>query len=830
MLINIQPFIIQLLFCLYALCSYVCSASNFKLKDYVCTENAPASYTLALLDRSRVLRNITNENVPHQIRPFIHASAASGALSVTTFPEKDLCTEHFVVQLMHKKSILRSAFLTESLLKNDDVCEDISVHEHESVLNDIDGDDEANDSSENDIYFASGDDFEDQEYEYSASMILFPIANEPDKMLAYLLGNWVSLLNTTSIFPLFGLKIVTSIGVASTALCANQELSNIKEIGKGTLRHPKPMRGTEKQQKGLCRIRDFELDPASNGLESVRLQPIESWGKALLEGDDLLKFRLNTSERRGKKNDTAGINQKSFNSRQAMSEVANEIYNIYLKQSIHKDFLPYLDEPMTGDIADLLNQQLEKKWQHYFEEVKLLYVHWTFWFRTRMEANTSSILKKIKTDGYNGKVEISGHVYKSTQLIRSLPMPISLESDGKSEYYWFDRERWYRIPASRFEVIEKRISDITVKQDDLFLPDYVFDSNAEDYKELAYNKAAVNVMRAQIGVGKPLVETILLDRENISLGGREDKFEFADILMQQCDGKYFLIHVKRERAQQIDHHRTQVERCALYLGENFDRGNLPGLLVVDILRDFYRAHITLPKKKNLNTRNEQTIETEQKWSSNFRDKMLSQKKVVVQKGRDKKRKRTESFLDKLKNDIFNVRTTERLFIKNIVTSDLLSSTMARFEPYEDTLCRCLDALEDFVCYGNITGAEKEHPIVSVDRIEFVKSFFERTLNFLEKHASLVKNTEGVLSSKERDKIVIVLAIIGDGSGREDFHRQQLWGVDQTRKLVEKQGFKFNVVFIKDATQHSENSVIQEENREAEQSATNRTAITQEALA
>ncbi len=783
-------------------------ASDFRLKEYIRAENAPASYTLALLDKSMVVCNLNDNKVPTEISSFIHPSAADGfnrSLRVERFLAKDSYPEHFVVQLTHRKSILRSAYLTAALFKEEESPEGTNCENEFTAL-----DDEENDEVDNyDFYSGAENDNEDEELEYSASMVLFPVEGDPDKMLVYLLGNWSSLLNTTAIFPLFGLKTVTSIGVASTAECADQELSNIKEIGKGTLRQPKPMRGTEKQQKGLSRIRDFEIDPASNGLERVRLKPVAGWGRALLEGDDLFKFRLNSRDKKPVKKGTNKIVQKSFGHRQAMYDVAKEIYNVYETQSIHKDFLPYLDEPVTGGIVGSLNKKLEENWHHYFNRDKLLYVHWTFWFRARKEPDVSSILKEIREKGYFGRIEVGGQTCKTTQLVRSLPIPFRLELSRGADYYWFDRGRWFRIPASRFEVIKKRIADITVKHDELFLPNYEFNSNAEDYKELAYNKAAVLNMREQIGLGKPVLEAILLDRENISLGGRDDKFEFADILMQRADGHYFLIHVKRELAREIDHHRTQAERCALFLGENFDRGALPGLLIIDILRDFYNTHITLPKKQKVNPKTGDVKEVDQEWCSTFKDKIsTTRKKVDVEKGVGAKRKRAENFLDIVKDHILNVRTKERLFIRNIVTSKLLESVIASFEPYEDALCCCLDALEDFILNGSknpVTNAEKESPIVRLDRIEFVKNFLERVLVFLEKHASLVRNHEGVLPQKERENITIVLAVIGDGSGKSDFHYQQLWGMDQTRKLIEKQGFGFNVAFIKDMTGTTEDS-------------------------
>lgn len=785
-----QP-IYSFLVLLYYFLSSICNTAEFNLNDYSRTHQTPSSFTLALLDKSMVIKGNEEERIPETIRPFIHVGAkqtSNRSLCVKTFLEDGLYPAHFVVEIKCNKHVLRSALLTNALLAGKKTSSDsamlIDDNDEESVSSDIES--SVYDSEDDDeVSSSSNFDGNEVDQEYAASMVLFPITGEPNKMLVYLLGSWLSLLNTTSIVPLFGLKIATSIGVASTQEDKDNELNSIKEIVTETHRRAKPIRGTGKQQKGLGRIGDFEVDSASDGLEKVRLKPIQHWGKSLLDGDDFLKFRLTTK------------GNKAFDNSISMYEVAQEAYKHYSESPIHKDFMPYLDEPVVDGNKDHLNTLLNKNWQKYFNTGQILYMHWTFWFHAKGEQDISAILRKIRQ---NQEVQIGGQDYKATQLVRSLPI-----SFGEN-FYWFDRGLWYRIQPTRFEAIRKRIDEITVKQEDLFLPDYEIDTSVdevstqgEDYKELAYNKSIIEAMKAQMGPGKPMSEAILLDRENAQLGGRGNQFEFADIFVQSSNGKYFLTHVKREGAREFDHHRTQAERCALFLGESLDRSILPGLLITGILQDFYNSNIKLPKEKSKDPKKTKLIE--RPWSTTFKTKFSEKKKTPLTQPKQKtKKERVSEFTKTICDEILRANKKERKLIKTIVTHSEIKPLIGRFEPYEDALCRCLDALDDLIFYGSqISEDEKKSGKIHPNNIAFVKAFFEGVLVFLEKHPSFTKKHQGIFSFNDRKKITIVQAIIKDVNESEVFNKQRLWGLDQTRKLVEKQGFNFQVVFIKDQT-------------------------------
>lgn len=102
--------------------SISCYASQLNLDEYIRTDNAPTSYTLALLDKSTVFHSLDVANIPLEVSPFIHASAQpdnTKELRVEPFPAEGGCPKHFIVQLSRRKSILRSAQFTEMLLKKE---------------------------------------------------------------------------------------------------------------------------------------------------------------------------------------------------------------------------------------------------------------------------------------------------------------------------------------------------------------------------------------------------------------------------------------------------------------------------------------------------------------------------------------------------------------------------------------------------------------------------------------------------------------------------------------------------------------------------------------
>jgi hypothetical protein len=485
---------------------------------------------------------------------------------------------------------------------------------------------------------------------------------------------------------------------------------------------------------------------------------------------------------------------KIFNDAASMDEVARKVHDIYMNQHIHRDLSPYLDDPVTRyDIIEKLNELLCKNWADYFTHDERLYLHYTFWFKLRgiEKKEIDTILNVIKL-GYHQQITISGSIYRACQLVRSLPLPFSCGVAEPVGFYWFDRGRWFTIPETRFSAIRKHVERVTTTQKDLFLPDYnvTNSSGGDTYKELEYNTAVITSIRG--GEHKEQIsEIILLDRELVSLGGKVDKFEFADILLQKNDGSYYFIHVKRESVNAIDHHRTQVERCALYLAENLDRSSLPGLLLRDVIHNFYENHVY--------RRDESAKQAKRIRGTSCRTKFNEIRKELNSEAVGRKTKIGSGFMTFLENNILNVKGANRQSLRSIATSPEIKTLLAQFHLYGDAVFRCLDALEDFLK----SSIEMEEQL----KIEETKTFLEGALTILAKHDSLTKQHLGVMPSKHRKRITIVLAIINDGTGNETFRNQQLWGIDQTRSLVENKGFNFQLVFIRDTSMTDKNIEI-----------------------
>lgn len=70
----------------------------------------------------------------------------------------------------------------------------------------------------------------------------------------------------------------------------------------------------------------------------------------------------------------------------------------------------------------------------------------------------------------------------------------------------------------------------------------------------------------------------LLDRLLMSLGDAHSVFKFADHILFNGPNIY-LVHVKRAGADDLSHHREQLERCAGFLATELERDNAKDLLV-----------------------------------------------------------------------------------------------------------------------------------------------------------------------------------------------------------------------------------------------------------
>lgn len=715
------------------------SLASFNLNHYGHEDKYPKSYTLALLDKAFVINKTIHADEKNQsfINSFIRSNIDITDKNKISYKkiENPIC---YTIKLLSPPFLLKSKLITDEFFK-----EAQESGSNSAGLN----------NSEN-----SSELIKENDYIYLASMLIFPIKNEENKVLAYLFGKWPSLLNMNSVETLFGLKSLISVRLFSAT--QDEKKENIKEITTETLRNPNPSNKKIKQQKKLSDISKFGLEPGNVNIERVSIKPVENWGSSLIQGDDFFIFKV----KKGKK----GV--QSISSLDALNEISKEVYDIYNEQPIHKDFEPYIDSFVTEeDLIDKLNTYLKQEWQNLFKTS--IYMHWSFWYIIKDIEDYKNILKDIKEKGLDFKI-INNQEMNILKFIRCLPI------NFENKYFWCNRSRWYKISDSRFVLLEKEINDHKItSHDKLFLPSYryakILKKKGEDYKELKYNKEAIENMKKSVGSKG---DAILLDRALIPLGGEGNKFEFADLLLQKANGKYFFIHVKREKADDFDHQRAQIERCALFLGEHLNRSAIGRALIQSVIDQFYKVN----KINDFLNKNSK----EKKIS---RSSVFSQKASTYPVSTFKKNKKKQ-YSDFIFNTLLKVTLPHRLKLKEILNKKELKILIQDFEPFKNTLFKCLDALDALYRYSKDDDQKNE---------AITKNFLENVLSRLKKHRALTLS-DGLLKKEVRDKITIVMAVIEDKAATkkdEVFHKQKIWGLEETKKTVERQGIKFKWVLI-----------------------------------
>ena len=122
-------------FCIFL--SINCNANEFNFQDYMRSDKSPVCYRLALLDKMMIINSISeSDSLLEEIKPFILESLKTinnASLEVKSFPEENGCPKHFIVQLKRRRAILRSAFLTHELLKENKQTSEDKMEEAESV-------------------------------------------------------------------------------------------------------------------------------------------------------------------------------------------------------------------------------------------------------------------------------------------------------------------------------------------------------------------------------------------------------------------------------------------------------------------------------------------------------------------------------------------------------------------------------------------------------------------------------------------------------------------------------------------------------------------------
>lgn len=642
-------------------------------------------------------------------------------------------------------------------------------------------------------------------YEYSASMLIFPQPNSTHA-LAYLLGTWSQLLNPHTIIHDWGLRLA-----ATQVIFSDKNIKTL--LGKNNF-DPNPTSRREKKQR-LASIESFALEVGTEGLQSLTVLPkyaLKTSCQRLVVGSDWYKFFLPAAET-GKSGDTIS----------SLVNMANYLYNVYRnKPAIHSKLRYYLDDEVieSQEITEL-NKYLSNILPTAEANLKVFPADniWKYYglspsFSYGKNKDKRHLLEALKDQ----KLEL--HSLVSIKKARSKTInkePInrilySLPIEFKENFYRFDRGRWFKVAASRFSSIIQIMRDPSVKVNiEALLPYTLEDAMGEEgnengghYQEDRYNRRIVATLTGKNQKG------ILLDRLNIYFNGQGNKFEFGDMLLYDDKGQYYIVHVKRREARDIDHHRAQVERCAEYLATELKKENAKDLLLQGCINGLYLQHeISINKIKGQEKRLTH--------SKDFKDTFT-------------KKERGEKLWNVYLKEIFkNARGTANLPIGKLKTS-LRKIDLSFFEKYQEELIVALDALHD--C------SQKKELLLGE-----IQKFFEAVKQLIEVRNVLFPS--GLLTEATRKKATIVMAVIDDrniepirkaeeelkkkkeelkkkknGKGNKNitglneeeqklkalkardrsnegilFNKQQLWGLDRTRQLVQKHGFKFNLMVI-----------------------------------
>lgn len=649
--------------------------------------------------------------------------------------------------------------------------------------------------------------------EFSSAMIIIPPTrgSSDTRVLAYLLGsNWNQLCNPHAIVYDWGLRIAVS-----EEICREEKIKRI--LGKNNFdANPRTL---HERKQFLAPIEAFTLEVGTEGLQSLTVLPLYETVKGsrcqrLMSGRDTLKFSLPQQVSGGSESTVA-----------ALFAMADYMHHVFQLGKTHPKFRLFIDSEVTesevverldGIINDLLHDPAARDKIFQADTIWKLYGTSPFFptsgdpenkdFFTVMQ-EVVSIHSEIGIRSHRAKIIHKEHLGR---LICTLP----LEDPTTNAFYRFDRGRWFKVDSSRFDKIIEVLRKHEVPLSLPALSAYTIDDAREgsqkrlgqgvNYKEAIYNRRIVQALDPRKGV--------LLDRINVSLGGVGNQFEFGDVLLRGDNGEYYIIHVKRKGAGDFSHHRTQVERCADYLGTELAKESAKDLLLKGCIDGMY-TKFGIPTNKAKGQKDRLTH------GDYF--------KKLIRRGT---REAFDRYLQRILDPKFSKNSSQKSLKDNL--QKFQSIELAFFEQYPDELIIVLDALYD--C------AEKR-PISE----EEISGFIGAVKQSIE--ARNVLFPSGPLKRDIKKKVHIVMAIIDDrkidkileaeqdvqkaqesasqtvkqksgrtialgeakeilkaakDDSRENetplFHKQDLWGLDHTRKIVQKQGFHFNLVVINEA--------------------------------
>ena len=418
-------------------------------------------------------------------------------------------------------------------------------------------------------------------------------------------------------------------------------------------------------------------------------------------------------------------------------------------------------------------------------------------------------IRKSSSQSVNQSIESE----KIGQVLYSLPM------EDKGQFCRYERYRWYRVDESRFEAIKESLRNPSIKGDmseGVLIP-YSYahatdkkevpakDGNGKkktvegDYKEFAYNKAVVEAAQ------KSGLRAYLIDRVNITLGsGGGHKFEFGDILTHDpATGKVNIIHVKRAGAG-IDHHRTQVERCAEYLASNFNKSKGSNVVVDGYFnRLFLSCKIPFPTQTDL--RDYKSLSEGKK-----KEPKKAEKKEAYKRNLPKAKAALEAMRGLFDDKALNWKSLEKCpklreqlmdWLGYIAYAHSKKISVKQIQEYIDGLGQAFALGADLFKGGVLKN--KGNITITFAAVD------DRSIEEILKAEKLEKSTKTQAEIKEMKKQAAEEDRKGKWTKKRDafFKHQELWGLDSTCSMVRAMGFDFKIVVVNEETDEDDNSKL-----------------------
>jgi len=716
---------------------------QFKFSTLSCAEGNPDNFTIAYLKSSLIPKSTRNKTIPKD--------------SPELLPIKDFLSKALLTDLEKGSQSKFSLTCTKKYAQDDLICY-VAVLSKKKALS----------YAEQFSFELKGEETKkDRSSSYYASAVFFPFSEESKEAFVFLLGKWRGLNNKYAVVPEWGLRFGAH---------KKNFSGNVKKISGKNDSSTNPTSRTEKKQR-LDDFSNFTLEVGTEGVKNLQFLPryaLKTRCMRLCEASDTYQLHLPQLEE-------ATTEDTLF----ALGEMATYCHRLCTstKASIHRTMRGYLDtEIRDKDLIAGLNSTLEEILQS-TESSGIIFPHDSVWqsygkgalFQYKKSDFDKSLIKTIlgKKVRLNSEIVIRRARIKDiagTEPLGNIIYTLPIEHEGK--FYRFVAGQWFQVSSSRFKAISHKLRDDGIKVTiDALVPFSIDDARAAGgkYAEDAYNRRVVSEWNSATRPRESYA--ILLDQLNIHLKGAYDKFEFADIVLFDNESSIYLIHVKRRTSGDIDHHRTQVERCADYLATELASENAGLDLLFDgFIRGIYLRHKVDALKQNRGDFFTKNSQSQSKKNASSLSAML---------------------LDSDSDEDKDIETFKTL---------LKSFDLSFFDTYKKQLPLLIDALYD--CHKKITFTKRQIQALldeAQKTIEFTKQFFKQ-----------LKDQKG------RRKIRIVMAVIDDRQvikeilenvsqeknshpsrlkETELFHYQDLWGLDRTCQHVTEKGFTFNLAVV-----------------------------------